>query len=105
MEAARRSICVDEAPQPIADAHRRWQGSRSPAALIELFRRTLQGESFAPVAQALAITQPRVPGQVQAIAVALPTNRGQSNGFAGSPVLMVYPIFAMTLCLLPPQGR
>jgi hypothetical protein len=45
--------------------------SHLPEALIELIRRSLQGESFVPVAQALEITQSRAHGQVQAVAAAL----------------------------------
>jgi hypothetical protein len=105
VDGSRRSSCGNEAPQPIAEAHKRRQGSHSPAALIEIFRRSLQGESFVPVVQALEITQPRGYGQVQAVAVALVTNSGQSTWFVGSLVPMTYLIFAMALCLLPPQAR
>jgi hypothetical protein len=104
IDGSRHSSCGNEAPQPIAEAHKWRQGSRSPAALIEISRRSLQGESFVPVAQALEITQPRVHGQVQGFAVALVTNSGQSTWFVGSLVPMVYLICAITLYLLPLQG-
>jgi hypothetical protein len=45
--------------------------SHLPEALIEIIRRSLQGESFVPVAQALEITQSRPHGQVQAVAAAM----------------------------------
>ena len=45
--------------------------SHLPEPLIEIIRRSLQGESFVPVAQALEITQSRAHGQVQAVAAAM----------------------------------
>jgi Ca2+:H+ antiporter len=42
---------------------------------------------------------------IATLTVALVTNSGRSTWFVGSLVLMVYLIFAMTLYLLPPQGR
>jgi Ca2+:H+ antiporter len=42
---------------------------------------------------------------IATLTVALVTNSGRSTWFVGTLVLMVYLIFAMTLYLLPPQGR
>jgi hypothetical protein len=45
--------------------------SHLPEALIDLIRRSLQGETFVPLAQAFAITASRPHGHVQAVAQAL----------------------------------
>jgi Transposase DDE domain len=45
--------------------------SHLPDALIEIIRRSLQGESFVPLAQAFEITASRAHGHVQAVAAAL----------------------------------
>jgi hypothetical protein len=45
--------------------------SHLPDALIEVIRRSLQGESFVPATQALEITRSRAHGHVQAVAAAM----------------------------------
>ena len=45
--------------------------SHLPDALIEIIRRSLQGESFVPLAQAFEITASRPHGHAQAVAVAM----------------------------------
>jgi transposase len=45
--------------------------SHLPEPLIEIIRRSLQGESFLPVTQALEITRSRAHGHVQAVAAAM----------------------------------
>jgi hypothetical protein len=45
--------------------------SHLPEALIDLIRRSLQGETFVPLAQAFAITASRPHGHVQAVTLAL----------------------------------
>jgi Transposase DDE domain len=45
--------------------------SHLPEPLIEIIRRSLQGESFLPVAQALEITRSRAHGHVQAVTTAM----------------------------------
>jgi hypothetical protein len=45
--------------------------SHLPDDLIEIIRRSLQGESFVPVTQALEITRSRAHGHVQAVAAAM----------------------------------
>jgi hypothetical protein len=45
--------------------------SHLPDALIEIIRRTLQGESFVPASQVLQITRSRAHGHVQAVAAAM----------------------------------
>ena len=46
--------------------------SHLPESLIEIIRRSLQGETFVPLAQALEITRSRPHGHVQATALAMP---------------------------------
>jgi transposase len=58
--------------------------SHLPDALIEIIRRSLQGESFVPVAQALEVTQSRAHGHVQAVATAL-QRLGLSSVIASKP--------------------
>src|SRR6202022_2044887 len=45
--------------------------SHLPESLIEIIRRSLQGETFVPVAQAFEITRSRPHGHVQAVATAM----------------------------------
>ena len=45
--------------------------SHLPEPLIEIIRRSLQGETFVPLAQALEITRSRPHGHVQALALAM----------------------------------
>src|ERR1700692_1455507 len=45
--------------------------SHLPEPLIEIIRRSLQGETFVPVAQAFEITRSRPHGHVQAVATAM----------------------------------
>jgi DDE family transposase len=45
--------------------------SHLPEALIDIIRRSLQGESFVPLAQAFAISASRAHGHVQAVALAM----------------------------------
>jgi len=45
--------------------------SHLPESLIEIIRRSLQGETFVPLAQAFEITRSRPHGHVQAVAVAM----------------------------------
>jgi hypothetical protein len=58
--------------------------SHLPDALIEIIRRSLQGESFVPLAQALEVTQSRAHGQVQAVATAM-QRLGLSSVIASKP--------------------
>jgi hypothetical protein len=51
--------------------------SHLPAALVDIIRRSLQGETFVPLAQAFEITCSRAHGQVQAVSAAM-----QRLGFA-----------------------
>lgn len=51
--------------------------SHLPDALVDIIRRTLQGETFVPVTQAFEITRSRAHGHVQAVATAM-----QRLGFA-----------------------
>src|ERR1700686_5783235 len=44
--------------------------SHLPESLIEIIRRSLQGETFVPLAQAFEITRSRPHGHVQAVATA-----------------------------------
>ena len=45
--------------------------SHLPESLIEIIRRSLQGETFVPLAQAFEITRSRPHGHVQAVALAM----------------------------------
>jgi transposase len=45
--------------------------SHLPEALVEIIRRSLQGESFVPVAEAFEVTRSRAHGHVQAVALAM----------------------------------
>src|SRR5215831_5232073 len=45
--------------------------SHLPEALIDIIRRSLQGESFVPLSQAFAISASRAHGHVQAVALAM----------------------------------
>ena len=45
--------------------------SHLPEPLIEIIRRSLQGETFVPLAQAFEITRSRPHGHVQAVALAM----------------------------------
>ena len=58
--------------------------SHLPDALIEIIRRTLQGESFVPATQALEITRSRAHGHVQAVAAAM-QRLGLSTVIAAKP--------------------
>ena len=51
--------------------------SHLPDALVEIIRRSLQGETFVPLAQTFEISRSRAHGQVQAVATAM-----QRLGFA-----------------------
>jgi transposase len=58
--------------------------SHLPDALIEIIRRTLQGESFVPATQALEIIRSRAHGHVQAVAAAM-QRLGLSTVVASKP--------------------
>jgi transposase len=58
--------------------------SHLPDALIEIIRRTLQGESFVPATQALEIIRSRAHGHVQAVAAAM-QRLGLSTMIAAKP--------------------
>ena len=45
--------------------------SHLPETLIEIIRRSLQGETFVPLAQAFEVTASRAHGHVQAVAAAM----------------------------------
>ena len=58
--------------------------SHLPEALIDLIRRSLQGETFVPLTQAFAITASRPHGHVQAVALAL-QRLGMASLLASKP--------------------
>ena len=58
--------------------------SHLPESLIEIIRRSLQGETFVPLAQAFEITRSRPHGHVQAVTVAM-QRLGLASAIASQP--------------------